>query len=381
MTDTNHTERLRRLTGAKWARFDDDVIPAWVADMDFPTAPAVTEALRALVDNGDLGYNIASFDDRVVHAWADWSERRFGWRPDPAASHLFSSTLQPISMALDVATEPGDGVVLFTPIYPPFLGMVEKSGRRLVEYRLDETDRRIDGDHLAALVDDTTRAVLLCNPHNPTGRAFTAEELAAIAHVAEAHDLLVISDEIWQDFVYPGAAHVPFASLGAEVASRTVTMTSASKSFNLGGLSCAVAHLGAARVAEGYAALMPHLLGGVSVTGAVASLTAWRHGEPWLDEIVQVLHANRDHLIARLRAELPRVGVSTPEATYLAWLDFREMSLGDDPAAHLLEAARVGLSPGPDFGVPGTGFARLNFATPRPVLDEIIDRMVRALGG
>ncbi|MDH4139526.1 MAG: aminotransferase class I/II-fold pyridoxal phosphate-dependent enzyme [Coriobacteriia bacterium] len=380
MNADSEIARLRALTGAKWARFNGDVIPAWVADMDLPTAPPIIEALRTLVDASDFGYNAASFDDSVVHAWADWSERRFAWRPDPGRSRKFSNALQPIAASLNVATQPGDGVVLFTPIYPPFFDLIEKAGRRIVECPLAEDGWRIDIDILESLVDDTTRAVLVCNPHNPSGRVLDAQEFAALASIAEERDLLVISDEIWQDLTYPGARHTPFATLGDEAAARTVTITSASKSFSLGGLGCAVAHFGSPHVLEALDALPPHLLGGVSATAALAAIAAWREGEPWLEETLTLLQANRDHLAERLAAELPQVGFTTPEATYLAWLDFRPLGLPKDPAKFLLEEARVALSPGPDFGAPGAGFARLNFGTTPEILDEIVDRMVRVLG-
>ncbi len=369
-------ERLRALTGIKWRRFGDDVIPAWVADMDFPAAPAITDALRAMVDNSDFGYNLAAFDDSVPKVWAEWSYRRFGWRPEVGASKVFSTTLQAIAAALFVATEPGDGVLLFTPVYPPFYAMIEKAGRRLVEYHLDDAGWRIDAERLRESIDPGVRALILCNPHNPSGRAFDAGELQAIALVAEEHDLLVISDEIWQDFVYPGARHIPFASLSPEASARCVTVTSASKSFSLGGLSCAVAHLGSVKVAEGVASLPPQLLGGVNALGAHATLAAWTHGEAWLTETVATLYANRDHVLERLASEAPEVRAEAPEATYLAWLDFRATGIVEDPAALLLKNGRVGLSPGPDFGAAGNGFARLNFATNRNVLDEIIDRVV-----
>ncbi len=375
MSQSSDIERLRALSGIKWRRYGDDVIPAWVADMDFPTAPAIIDALRTMVDASDFGYNGVSFDDSIPKAWAEWSERRFGWRPDVERTKVFSTSLQAIATALMVGTSAGDGVLLFTPVYPPFFGMIEKSGRTLVEYHLDQAELRIDEDLLRSAIEPGTRAVILCNPHNPTGRVFDLAELTAIARVAEERDLLVISDEIWQDFVYPGARHIPFASLSTEAMARCVTVTAASKSFSLGGLSCAVANLGDARVAEGFAALPPHLLGDVNALGACATLAAWTHGEAWLAETVDALHANRDHLVARLTAELPEVGIAMPQATYVAWLDFRRTGVAVDPAAQLLKRGRVGLSSGPDFGVAGEGFARLNFATHPDLLDQIIDRI------
>ena len=223
------------------------------------------------------------------------------------------------------------------------------------------------------------RAILTCNPHNPTGRVFDAEELAAIAEVAERHDLLIVSDEIWCDLVHPGHTHMPIAALSEAAAARTVTICAASKAFNVAGLHCAVAHIAHAGVARELAALPRHVLGAVGSPGAEATLAAWTAGEAWLDEVRAHLTRQRDHLAERLSAELPQVGFESPEATYLAWLDLRGTDLGEDPAKALQESARVALSHGHEFGESGKGFARLNFATSREILDEILDRIVEAL--
>jgi len=377
MNEPQDLARLRALSGVKWRRYGDDVIPAWVADMDFSTAPAIVEALREMVDASDFGYNFASFDDSIPRAWAARSSHRFSWEPGLDRIRVFSTSLQAIAAALAVCTSPGDGVVLTTPVYSPFFGMIEKSGRRVVEYPLDRTNWRIDRSALSEVIDSGTRAILLCNPHNPSGRVFERSELEIVLELAEEHDLLVVCDEIWQDLVYSdGPAHIPFASLCPAALERTVTVTAASKSFSLGGLSCAVAHLGHPDAAAGIEAMVPHVLGGVNALGARATLAAWEHGGEWLATTLSTLQGNRDHLLARVAAELPAVRVVVPEATYVAWLDFGETAVAADPATALLERGRVGLSPGPDFGAAGTGHARLNFATHREILDEIIDRIV-----
>jgi cystathionine beta-lyase len=372
-------ERLRGLTCAKWTWFEPDVLPAWVADMDLPPAPASVAAIRALVDRGDFGYNNAA-ECRLAAAFADWQDASHGWRPAEKKVRVMCDVMQGVEVALWLQTQPGDGVVVFTPVYPPFLGTVTKSGRRIVECPLDPDGWRLDPERLSAVVDAGTKAILLCNPHNPTGRIFTREELLAIAEVAERHDLLVISDEIWADLTHPGASHIPMALLGDEVASRTVTLNAASKSFNLAGLRCAVAHIGHAGVAKAIKGIPSHVFGAVGSLSAEATLAAWTSGGPWLAQTKTHLTAQRDHLATRLAEELPAVGFRVPEATYLAWLDFRELGLGDDPAKRLLETARVALSSGLDFGERGTGFARLNFATTRELLDAIIDRIVEAVG-
>ncbi len=242
-------DRLRSLTCIKWSRYDDDVIPAWVADMDLAPAPVAVEAVRALTDCGDFGYNFAAAA-QLPEVFSAWQERQHGWRPEAEKVRVFCDVMQAVETTVWLHTEPGDGVVLFTPVYFPFFPAVTSTGRRIVDCPLDPDGWRIDPELLASVIDPTTRAILLCNPHNPTGRVFDAEELRAIAEVAERHDLLVISDEIWGDLTHPGAKHVPIASLGEDIAARTVTISAASKAFNIAGLHCAVAHIGHAGVAE-----------------------------------------------------------------------------------------------------------------------------------
>ncbi len=367
-------ERLRALEGTKWARDGADFWPAWVADTDITPPQVVIDAVRPLVDRADFGYPRPSAP-ALADAFAAFSLAEHGWEPDPERLQVFDSSLQAIELALWLDTEPGDGVVLFTPIYPPFIKAVEATGRRIVDCPLDPDGWRLDPDRLAAAIDDTTRVILLCNPHNPTGRVFDRAELAAIAAVAEAHDLLVISDEIWSGLVHPGAAHLPFPLVGDAAAARTMTVSSASKSFNLAGMRCAIAHLGDAGIEQAFRGLPPHALGAVSVFGASASLAAWTSGRPYLDAVRSHLDVVRHHLARRLSADLPDVGWQLPEATYLAWLDFRALGLGPDPAALLKEQAKVVLSPGPDFGPLGNGFARLNFATSTAIVDELIERI------
>lgn len=372
--DVSH---LRSLTGVKWTRYGPDVLPAWVADMDLSAPDCVVDALEGLVARRDFGYNREALG-ALPGAFAHWQQARHGWTIDPAEVRVFCDVLHAIDTALWLCTEPGDGVVLLTPIYPPFLNALATTDRRLVEVPLDPEGWRLDPDRLRAAIDDRTRAILLCNPHNPTGRVFDRAELAALAEVATEHDLLLLSDEVWADLVHPGAKHVPLASLGPEVQARTLTISAASKAFNLAGLRCAVAHLGHRGLAAAVEKLPAHLLGAVGTPGAEAALAAWTAGGGWLADLVTHLTARRDQLARRLAADLPEVGFQVPEATYLAWLDFRALGYGDDPATELLDEAKVAMSFGPDFGLRGRGFARLNFATSEPILDQIVDRLATA---
>ncbi len=373
-----HEDELRRLDGVKWNRFPSDVLPAWVADMDLAPPSFAVEAVRNLVDRGDFGYNRRAIG-LLPEAFSEWQQRYHGWRPAVDETLLFNDVLHAIQVCVWLHSRPGDGVVVLTPIYPPFRSSIAESGRRLVDVALEPEGWRLDPERLADAIDDTTSVLLLCTPHNPTGRVFDDEERQAIGRVVVDNDLMLISDEVWGDVTHPGSVHVPMATVDPAVASRTVTISSASKAFNLAGLRCALAHIGSASLADRFAALPSHFLGEVNSLGAEASLACWTEGHRWLEDTRRFLTDRRDQLKARVDAELPTVGFHQPEATYLAWLDLSAAGLGSDPAALLLDRARIALSSGPDFGENGRGFARLNMATSPQLLDRLVDRLVSVL--
>ena len=368
--------RCRSRVGIKWTKHGPDVVPAWVADMDFDPPGPVLDALRGHLDGGDLGYG--PFAGELAEHYVGFQERHHGWRPDVEQIRPFTSALHALEVALWNTTEPGDGVVVFTPIYYPFLDAIADSGRRRVDVPLDPDSWRIDPDRLAAAIDDTTRMILFCNPHNPTGRVFDDEEVAAVAAVAERHDLLVITDEIWGDLVHAGSVHRPLAVADERFRGRLITLGSASKTFNLAGLRTAVAHIDHAPLLDALAAMPGHLQGSPSSLGVVGTITAWNECDDWLVAVRRTIAARLDQLERRLVADVPSVRLHTPQATYLAWLDFRETALGDDPAVVLLERFGVALSSGPKFGSNGAGFARVNVATSEQILDQVIDRIADA---
>jgi len=367
-------ERLRARRGVKWTRYGPDVLAAWVADMDFDPPAAITEEMARFIEQADLGYNLGLAKE-LPAAYSGWQERHHGWRPDEARIAPFTGTLQALETALWHRTEPGDGVVVFTPIYYPFLDAVADSGRRLVDVPLDPDGWRIDADRLADAIDDTTTMMLFCQPHNPIGRVFDDDEIAAVAEIAERHDLLVVTDEIWGDLTLT-KPHRPLATMDERLRGRLVTLGSPSKTFTLAGLRCAVAHIDDDRLNATLATMPGHLLGASSTTSVAGTLIAWTQCDDWLTELQAELRARSAQLQARLAADLPEVAMTAPEATYFAWLDFRSTGLGDDPAKRLLKEAKVALSSGLPFGEPGTGFARINFATSAEILDDIIDRIV-----
>ncbi len=378
---TLSAETMRRRRGIKWHRYPEDVLPAWVADMDFPVAPAVQQAIRQVVDQMDYGYPHRDPEHALEATFARRMADRFGWAVEAERVQPLADLVQGIAACIVAFSQPGDGVVVQTPIYPPFLAAIELTGRRRVVNPLVDDGRRfvVDAEGLARTVDAGTRLLLLCNPHNPTGRVLEREELEAVGRVAADRDLVVVSDEIHCDLVYPGRRHVPFASLDPELAARTVTLNSATKGFNIAGLRCGVAYFGSKDLQERFRrALPPPLLGHVNSIGHDATVAAWEHGQPWLDEVMEQLRWNRDR-VASWAAAQGGVRHHPPEATYLAWLDLRALALPATAHSFCLEEARVGLNPGEDFGPGGEGCVRLNFATSPDILDRILERLSAAL--
>jgi cystathionine beta-lyase len=368
--------------GEKWSMAGGR-LASWVADMDFPIAPAIVERLRHRIAL-DVGY--PPWDDvgrsPLPERFAARMATRFGWSPDPARLHELSDVLQGVALAVHHLTSPGDGVVVHLPAYPPFLELIRDTGRRLVDLPAMPTATGYAWDYdaldgrLAATRSGPGRARLwiLCHPHNPTGRVFAAAELARVAELAAAHDLVVVSDEIHAELVHPGHAHVPFAALGDDVAARTITVTSASKAFNLAGLRWAVLYAGHTGFHEAISRLPAHYLGVPNLLGVEATDAAWSAGDGWLAAVRSVLDDNRHRLTTLLGAHLPAVRYHEPAATYLAWLDCTALGLGDDPAAEFRRRG-VELAAGHRFGSIGDGFVRLNFATSPAVLEAIVGRM------
>ncbi len=375
--------QLRARHGVKWSHYRGDVIPAWIADMDFPVAPEIRAALRAVIDADDFGYTPLAFSERAAKAFCGWMTMRHGWTPEPERIFVGSTMMQLMHAMVMMFSEPGDGVIVQTPIYPGFLSVVVQNNRRLDEnpLRRGNAHYELDLDGLRKVIDRRTRLLLLCNPHNPTGRAFGVQELRAIADIALAHDLIVVADEVQMDFVYPPARYTPFASLGGEIAARTITLSSTSKGLNIAGLRLAVAHFGSAELQARFKQINTHILGTPSIFSVIGSEAAWKFGGSTLDKILLQLDANRHRVSEFVQNELPGVSHISPEATYFAWLDCSGMNLPGSAAKFFLDKAKVALSPGGDFSSYTNNFARLNFATSPEILEEILSRMSRAVKG
>lgn len=370
-------QALRALGGLKWTSIDQDVLPAWVAEMDFGLAPPIAEALHAAVDRGNTGYHYPAAEiDAAAAATRFWSDR-FGWDVDPSRVFPVPDVIEGIRRAIVHLTEPGSSVVLHTPVYFPFFSMVERAGRSVAEVpsTRDEGGRyRLDLSGMEKALAAGAGSIVLCNPWNPTGRSLSKEEIGEVLELARSRGARVITDEVHAPLTLAGATHTVAAPLDPET---VVTVTSASKAWNLPGLKCAQVVLtndDDRVVWEGY--FTPEKVG-VGTFGLIANAAAYEESRDWLDDVLLRLEANR-RLLDEMIAELPDVSYTPPEATYLAWLDFGFLGV-TDPAQFLMEKARVALTSGPPFGEGGQGHARLNFATPAPILTEIMERIGEAL--
>ena len=369
---------LRRRQSAKWKVYPADVLPAWIAEMDYPLADPIRAVLHAALDDEDCGYA----DPRGLGAaFAPWAEQRWGWKVSREDVHVVADVVTGIAELLRVATKPGDGVVIEPPVYPPFAGTIRQLERVVVEAPLARTSAGYAPD-LAAIeraYAGGARVHLLCSPHNPSGIVVPRAALEQIAELADRHGVLVLADEIHAPLTLPGATHVPFPTVSAAAARRSIVLASASKSWNLAGLKAAMM---IASGEEGRAVLarLPHELPyHAGHLGILAARAAFQEGAAWLASVVSILDRNRTLLGELLPRHLPAVTWVPPQAGYLVWLDCTALGLGDDPARAFLERGRVALSAGPTFGSQGRGFARLNMATTGALLEEAVLRLARAV--
>jgi cystathionine beta-lyase len=371
----------RRCTDSvKWTHYGD-ALPLWVADMDFAVPEPVTRALLERVGHCIFGYGVEPPELRPL--LVERLQRLYGWHIDPEAFLFVPGVVTGFNQAVYAVTSPGDGVLVQTPVYFPMLWAPANAGCTLDEMELTQRpggDYEIDYDAFEAVITERTRVFLLCNPHNPVGRVFGRDELEQMAEICLRHDVVICSDEIHCDLVFSGHSHLPIATLAPEVAARTITLMAPSKTYNIAGIHASVAIIENPELRKQFeaaaAGLVPHL----DVLGFTAKLAAYRDGQPWLDEVLRYLEANRDYLLDYVTTDLPGITMARPEGTYLAWLDCREAGIDGNPQEFFLEKAQVALNDGATFGRGGEGFVRLNFACPRAILEEALERMQVALG-
>jgi cysteine-S-conjugate beta-lyase len=375
--------------GTDCAKYDDrlkrfgraDVLPLWVADMDFPAPECVREALQRLVDHNLYGYHLKS--ERYFRAITDWWERRHGHTVDPAGIVFSPGVVPALSHLIQALTAKGEGIIVQPPVYHPFAWAVRANERRLLENPLREQAGKyaMDFDDLERKAREA-RLLILCSPHNPVGRVWRREELERVADICLRHGVTIVSDEIHNDLVYPPHRHVPTASLSPEVARITVTCHAASKTFNLAGLSVAYVMIEGRELREAFRKVSDILhVEAVNPFGLRAMEAAFAHGEPWLKALLEYLEGNYQLVRRYLGEHLPRVTASPLEGTYLAWLDFRRYGFSAQELKDcIIQQAGLALNDGPMFGPGGEGFQRMNIACSRQVLQLALDRLKVALG-
>jgi cysteine-S-conjugate beta-lyase len=372
----------------KWTKYPPSVLPLWVADMDFPAPPAVNEALARAVAHAVHGYEFPS--RRLRQTVATRMELLYGWKVSPSWVIATPGIIAGFNAAAWAICEPGQGILTQPPVYPPFLSLHQNIGglaRQDAPLReVPEAEHllryEIDFDRFESMFDANapTRLFLLCNPHNPTGRAFRRQELLKMAETCLAHDAVIVSDEIHSELTLPPHRHIPVASLSPEIAARTITLIAPSKSFNVAGLFTGFAIIPDKDLRESFLKATERLCMHVPSLGLTAAEAAFSgECDGWLAELLTCLAANRDFVTEYVRANLPGIRVTHPEATYLSWLDCRALNLTPDPYQFFLKKAQVALSNGADFGEGGQGFVRLNFGCPRSTLEEALHRMKASL--
>jgi cysteine-S-conjugate beta-lyase len=370
-------ETLRRRGTIKWSLHEPDVLACWVAEMDFAAAPAVREAVLEAVEREEFGYPRRDEMNGLPEALADFQRNRYGWTVDPSRVHTLPDVLKGVELAVRHFSPEGSSIILSTPAYMPFFELPAVTCRPIVEVPtlLEDGTHRMDLERIDAAFAAGGRTIVLCNPYNPLGRSFSRDELLQLASIVDRHGGRVVADEIHAPLTYPGQRHVPYASLSELAASHTVTLTSASKGWNLPGLKCAQVIINNDIDQERWCALSMLDTHGASTIGIASNRAAYLAGVPWLNAVVDYLDGNRAYLADLLAEHLPSVAYTPPEAGYLAWLDCRPLELDAEPADYFLEKARVATNAGPAFGAPGAGHIRFNFATSRAILAQAVEAM------
>jgi len=377
----------RKSDSLKWRYYGDDVIPMWVADMDFVSPEPVLKALHERVDHGVYGYPVgltylpeeASGLQQLI---MDRLACLYDWHILPQDLVLIPGVVTGFHIACHTLDAPRNGVLVQTPVYYPILNAADNTGKLFQEMELTlnlDGSYSVDWDLFADSITSETRLYILCNPQNPVGKVFSRTELGSLAEICLQRDVLICSDEIHCDLVYQGYKHIPIASLDPVVAQNTITLMAPSKTFNLPGLQCSFAIIQNRDLREKYIAACKGLVPWVNLMGQVAAEAAYRDGGDWLAQLLQYLEGNRDYLSDYVQSELPGFSMAEPQGTYLAWLDCNESRISGNPYEFFLKKAGVAFNDGKMFGRGGEGFVRINFGCPRSTLAEALERMKEAL--
>ncbi|MCX5805457.1 MAG: pyridoxal phosphate-dependent aminotransferase [Proteobacteria bacterium] len=377
--DFNHIIEQKAPDSIKWQRYGNEVIPLWVADMDFVSPEPVIQALHERVNHRVFGY--AKPSEELIDVIRERLKRLYKW--DVPAEHIVfvPGVVTGLNLAFQLFADPGDAVLVQPPVYSHFITDPVIRGRALIDPPLIKKDDtyEIDFEAFEKAITARTRIYVLCNPHNPVGRVFQTYELERLADICVRHNVLICADEIHCDLLYPCHKHIPIATLGNEVADRTITFMSPSKTFNLAGLKCSFAVITNPDLRKAWLRGSEGLIPYVNTMGLTAALAAFKDGQEWLDQCLSYLKSNRDFLVDYVHKKLSPLKITRIEGTYLAWLDCRESGIRGNPFHFFLKEGKVALNNGAECGKGGEGFVRLNFACPRKTLADALKRMSDAL--
>lgn len=357
-----------------------DVLPMWVADMDLKTPPFVIEALKKRLEHEILGYSFRpeGFYESIIN----WNEKRNQWKVKKDWISYSPGVVPALNLMVMAYTNPGDKVIVQTPVYFPFFTAVTHHKRTLIINPLQLNNGRyeMDYEHLESLMDDDVRLFILCSPHNPTGNVWKKHELERLSEICLKNNTIIIADEIHSDLTFPGHKHIPLASVSEEIADQTITCMAPSKTFNLAGLATSFVISSNKKLLRKYDRVLEHVHVGMgNVFGHVALESAYNHGGEWLNELMHYLKQNVDYMHQFLKSNIPEVNMVIPEGTYLVWLDFRNWKLSDNDLKNfMVHEAGLGLSDGPMFGKNGSGFQRMNIACPKSQLKKALEQLYQA---
>ena len=368
----------------KWRGFTHDILPLPVAEMDFPVADGIREVLSEMILKSDLGY-LGSIPEMGT-SFSGFAKRRWGWSVDPLQVRIAADVGVGIVEVLRVITKPGDKILINSPVYPNFWTWCTETHLEQVDVPLTQSENAINGsnwildwDGIEKAYASGIKAHLICNPHNPLGRVYTREELSRIAELAKKHNVYVLSDEIHAPLMYSEQTFTPFLTVSDTAREVGITITAASKGWNIAGLKCAIIVTQNEKVHETMNAIASATHYRASLLGAFASVAAFEKGEPWLDSAMVEIDKNRNLVAELIAAKTPGVGYRIPHCSYLAWLDLTSFNLGEDPSAVLIEKGKVAFVPGVRFGAQSSQFVRLNFATSPQILEEAFNRLATVL--
>jgi cysteine-S-conjugate beta-lyase len=361
----------------------DDLIPMWVADMDFRTPSFITNAIRKRAEHEVFGYTYR--DESYFASIVSWLQRRQQWRVKPEWILFCPGVVPALNLATLAFTSPGDEIIVQPPVYPPFFSAVTANGRKLVSNQLMRRRSRylIDFEALRSCITPRTKMLILSHPHNPVGRVWNMCELRQLTEICTRNNIIILSDEIHSDLVLPGSQHIPLASVSEEAAAITVTCIAPSKTFNIAGLSTSSVIISDEALRKKFTGMVESIhIGNGNIFGNEASVAAYTHGDEWLDELLEYIAGNIEFTINYLIDRVPLIRPVTPEATYMIWLDCTEMGMSGAELAHFFTyEARVGLNEGSTFGEGGEGFMRMNLACSRSLVEEALGRIEKAVKG